>query len=240
MMSENLLQRIRRSIGHYKRSLFPDPVSKLYSENEYLTAYAKHTDMRVDKDPHQAIGGLWEEMGTLQFDFLVQHGLRPGHTLLDIGCGTLRGGQHFIQYLNPCNYTGIDISPKAIEYGLTLVRQGGLQEKKPVLMVNKDLTFGSFQNQTFDYILAQSVFSHLLPEHIQECFNNIGRIMGTRSAFFFTYNDAGAFEQTGVKDFRYPFSFFENIATKCNVSLEDMSSAYPHPHDQRMVRAVKQ
>ncbi|MGG6294672.1 hypothetical protein ACQ4M4_09620 [Leptolyngbya sp. AN02str] len=38
----------------------------------------------------QFIGGLWEELGQLQFDFLKENGLLPEHRLLDMGCGSLR------------------------------------------------------------------------------------------------------------------------------------------------------
>ena len=33
------------------------------------------------------VGGRWEELGRLQFDFLCDHGLRPEHVLLDVACG---------------------------------------------------------------------------------------------------------------------------------------------------------
>lgn len=55
-----------------------------------------------------AVGGMWKEIGRLQFDFLVAHGLAPSHLLLDMGCGTLRGGLHFIRYLEPGHYWGVD------------------------------------------------------------------------------------------------------------------------------------
>jgi hypothetical protein len=38
------------------------------------------------------VGGLWEAMGKLQFDFLISRGLKPEHVFLDIACGPLRGG----------------------------------------------------------------------------------------------------------------------------------------------------
>lgn len=91
-----------------------DEVSALYRDLPYLEAYSeaysRYTDLRVRSDPQQAIGGHWEALGKLQFDYLVANGLKPGHRLLDIGCGTLRGGRHFIRYLAPGGYTGIDIS----------------------------------------------------------------------------------------------------------------------------------
>ena len=47
----------------------------------------------------EAVGGLWDEMGRLQFDFLVAQGLQPHHKMLDIGCGSMRGGRHFVNHL---------------------------------------------------------------------------------------------------------------------------------------------
>src|ERR1700678_1283527 len=38
------------------------------------------------------VGGLWEVIGKLQFDFLISRGLKPEHVFLDIACGPLRGG----------------------------------------------------------------------------------------------------------------------------------------------------
>jgi len=55
------------------------------------------------------IGGMWEEVGELQFNFLLKTGLKPHHQLLDLGCGSLRGGIHFIKYLQKNNYWGTDI-----------------------------------------------------------------------------------------------------------------------------------
>lgn len=56
--------------------------------------------------PRGYVGGLWHELGELQFRFLVDQGLRPEHVLLDIACGSLRGGVRFVPYLNPGNYLG--------------------------------------------------------------------------------------------------------------------------------------
>ena len=36
------------------------------------------------------VGGMWDEVGALQFEYMQSAGLRPGHRLLDMGCGALR------------------------------------------------------------------------------------------------------------------------------------------------------
>lgn len=224
------LRRLLRRLVNRKR------VRELYEGKDYLEAYAKHTDMRTDEDPHAAVGGMWEELGKLQFEFLVENGLRPHHQMLDIGCGTLRGGRHFIQYLDAGNYTGTDISARAIEVAGQLVESEGLSQKRPTLRVSTgmDLRFEEFGPQSFDYLLAQSVFTHLKTEHIEECFQHIGRIMRPEALFFFTYYEGPEFRQRGRKTFEHPASFFESLAKACGFELTDCAASYPHPSGQRM------
>jgi SAM-dependent methyltransferase len=218
-----------------------DPrLRQLYSEHSYLDAYRQHTDLRVEADPQAAVGGRWEEIGRLQFDFLLRRGLRPHHRLLDLGCGTLRGGRKLIPYLEPGNYSGIDISAKAIGYAKELVQSEGHAERLPRLSVIRDDNpgFGEFAGDHFDVILAQSVFTHLPPEHIEGCLERIGPMMAARSVFFFTYLPASEIVRTGLKDFRYPLSFFEAVASRHGFALGDLSEDYPHPWGQRMLVTV--
>ena len=45
------------------------------------------------EEPHRGVvGGMWDEIGKLQFEFMVKQGLKSEHKFLDIGCGSLRGG----------------------------------------------------------------------------------------------------------------------------------------------------
>ena len=65
---------------------------RLFQKGDYLKAYTENTNLKAQIDPAMAIGGLWDQMGQHQFDFLKKKGLKPQHKLLDIGCGSLRGG----------------------------------------------------------------------------------------------------------------------------------------------------
>ncbi len=216
-------------------------VRKLHEQKSYLDAYSAHTDARIPEEPHAAIGGSWDAMGRLQFDFLARRGLRPHHTMLDIGCGTLRGGRHFIKYLDAGKYSGFDISEKVIEYGKQLVRDENLSGKQPVLLVSakKNLKFDEFNGKIFDFILAQSVFTHLPPECFEECFDYIGKIMHDQSAFYFTFFLGDRYEHFSIEDFRYPLSHLQSLADEHGFSLKDYSSEYPHPIGQRMVEIKK-
>lgn len=214
-------------------------IQELYGRRDYLEAYSRHTDLRVEKNPERAVGGDWERLGWLQFEFLKNAGLKPTHALLDIGCGTLRGGRHFIRYLDAGNYYGMDISRGAIRFAAELVSAEGLTHKRPTLLVNEnaDLKFGEFANTRFDFILAQSVFTHLGDDSIEECFSHIGSVMHRDSRFYFTFSPSEKPRRVGFKDFSYPFSFFEKVAGKNGFALRDCAEGYPHPKGQIMVEA---
>lgn len=212
----------------------PD-VKALYASLPYLEAYIAHTDQRVEADPKSAVGGMWDEIGSLQFDYLTANGLRPESTILDLGCGTLRAGRHFIRYLQPLHYTGFEISSKALEFAEYLVEDEGLAHKHPSLILNSSRTLRFEElGGTFDFLLAQSVFTHLLQEHIEECFAHVAKLMHNSSVFFFTFAESEKFERNNKKNFLQPFSFYEQLAKKYGFIIE-LRDNYDHPRNQRMV-----
>ena len=91
---------IRRLYDRFRIRL----ANRRFLSADYLDAYAHHTDVKAAIDPKMAIGGLWESMATHQFEFMVKQGMTKNNTLLDIGCGSLRGGLRFIQYLDSGKY----------------------------------------------------------------------------------------------------------------------------------------
>ena len=114
---------------------------------------------RTQRELRAKVGGLWQQMGTHQFDFLVERGLQPSDHLLDVGCGVLRGGRHFVRYLDAGHYCGIDIADEMIVGAEQQLAEDGLTDKGARLRVTEtfDVDFG----QPFDFAIAQSVFTHL-------------------------------------------------------------------------------
>lgn len=136
---------------------------------------------------HRAVvGGRWEEMGRLQFAFLREHGLEPDHRFLDVGCGALRGGLHFVSYLEPGRYYGIDREQRLLDAGKTELAQADLQDRRPTLARIDDFGFERL-GQTFDFALAQSVFSHLPVNMITRCLVNMNRVLGPGGVFYATF-----------------------------------------------------
>ena len=98
-----------------------------------LNGYENTEDIRrsVSEGRHREIvGGLWDEIGRLQFEFLVANGLAPSSTLVDVGCGCLRGGIHFVSYLDDNLYFGIDSNLSLLDVGYDVALKSlGLQKK---------------------------------------------------------------------------------------------------------------
>jgi cyclopropane fatty-acyl-phospholipid synthase-like methyltransferase len=134
------------------------------------------------------IGNLWEELGTLQLDFLRKNGLTPQSSLLDVGCGSLRLGVRAVDYLEPGNYWGTDISDSLIQAGYdNEIVPAGLQSKLPRqnLVADAAFTFAGITHDV-DFIIAQSVFTHLPMNHLRLCLANLAEHVNTPCRFYLT------------------------------------------------------
>jgi SAM-dependent methyltransferase len=135
------------------------------------------------------IGGMWDEVGALQLDFLRGQGLKPDHRLLDVGCGSLRGGVHFVRYLDAGRYYGLDISEALIEAGYNQeIGALGLRQKLPRTNLLTTANFDATSwGASFDMALAQSVFTHLPLNQIALCLEQIARVMKPGGVFYATF-----------------------------------------------------
>jgi ubiquinone/menaquinone biosynthesis C-methylase UbiE len=129
---------------------------------------------------------MWEEIGKLQFDYLVEQGLEPGHRMLDVGCGSLRGGVHFVGYLEDGRYHGLDINPQLLEAGRGELARAGLGDRRVELIADEAFSFGRF-GERFDFALAQSVFTHLPLNSIMRCLSEMERVLVDGGRFYATF-----------------------------------------------------
>jgi 2-polyprenyl-3-methyl-5-hydroxy-6-metoxy-1,4-benzoquinol methylase len=108
----------------------------------------------------------WEQSGLNQLNVLIENGLKKDMKLLDVGCGELRGGVHFIKYLDPYNYYGIDSNYKFIEDGIKY-ELGNLQNKVDSnnFLVTDNFDIEKFKIK-FDMGIVNSVFKFLSKKQI--------------------------------------------------------------------------
>lgn len=119
----------------------------------------------------------YDLLGAMQFRLLTTMGLREHHRLLDFGCGSLRAGKLFIPYLQPENYFGIDPNNWLIEDGISKhLGQDLVRLKRPAFANNSDFTI-PFQDFGFDFILAQSIFSHSGVDIVEKLLREFARVL---------------------------------------------------------------
>ncbi len=178
--------------------------------------------MRPDRNAHRGyVGGMWEEIGKVQIDFMVGQGLKPDDIFVDVACGSLRAGRHFISYLDPNNYLGLDHNGWLIEAGLKQeVPKNVSKEKRPEFVISNTFEFKKFTRRP-KLGLAQSLFSHLTPDDIHLCLANLKEAMQPGGRFFATFipkgNRVAAFADRGILQPEY-----ENPAK----SADDMTFEY--------------
>jgi SAM-dependent methyltransferase len=137
-------------------------------------------------DHRAVVGGLWEQMGRKQFEYLVEQGLQPSHRFLDVGCGSLRGGIHFVRYLEPGNYCGLDIQQRLLDAGREELDAAGIDPASASLIQDDAFRFGRF-GQQFDFALAQSVFTHMPLNPIMRCLAEIEQVLRPKGRFYATF-----------------------------------------------------
>jgi SAM-dependent methyltransferase len=200
-------------------------------------------------DHRQAVGGMWDELGELQFRYLVDAGLKPDHKLLDVGCGSLRGGIRFVEYLEPGNYYGLDVNESLLDAGRQELEARGLGDRGANLLADDAFRFERF-GVPFDHAVAVSVFTHLPANHVSRCFGEMAKVLKPGASFHFTYFEAprarwlepivhepGGITSHADRDpFHYSREELRALADAQCLGVEFVGD-WAHPRDQRMARA---
>lgn len=106
----------------------------------------------------------YDLVSAMTFGLLTACGLRQHHTLLDVGCGSLRLGRLLIPYLNPAKYIGLEPNKWLIDDGLRYEVGASLADIRQPQFIY-DTSLASLSPETrIDYAVAQSIFSHTAPD----------------------------------------------------------------------------
>jgi len=201
--------------------------------------------MRSDasRSPEAAVGShsheYWLQVGKLQFDYATSHGLKPDMRMLEIGCGNLRAGRHFIDYLEPGCYYGLDISPDILLSAQDTIADYDLCAKLPHLTLVNNLRLHFLPDAAFDFVHAHSVFSHSPIEVIDECLANVGRILAPGGFFDFTFDRTEGPEHHVLReDFYYRTETLIALAAKHGLDATFMDDWEQNGHPQSKIRVT--
>jgi hypothetical protein len=193
-----------------------------------------------EEDHRFYVGDHWDLMGKLQFDFLREHGLLPRHTLMDIGCGCLRGGVKYLDYLDNNRYYGLDVNKKLILKGVDLELSDEQREKitDETFIVSDKF---EFDERSFDYAIAFSLFTHLSENKIKLCLRNL-KADKFYATFFIVDEQIDTMTQVdGVETFSYtdPYHYTREEITNMGKSSGwnvEFIGEFGHIRGQQMVK----
>ncbi|CAK7340877.1 unnamed protein product [Dovyalis caffra] len=115
------------------------------------------------EEHHSNYGEPWAG-GRDVFEFLAESShLSPNSRVLEIGCGTLRVGLHFIRYLSPEHFHCLERDELSLmaAFRYELPSQG-LLHKRPLIVRGEDMDFSKFgSGVVYDLIYASAVFLHM-------------------------------------------------------------------------------
>ena len=143
-------------------------------------------------DPHyRAYVGPPEDydlIAAMTFNLLTTLGLRQHHSLLDVGCGSLRIGRLLIPYLNRGKYFGVEPNEWLVKEAITRELGETLVDiKRPTFFFTDSPESVARGETAFNFALAQSIFSHCGLDLIKAWLSAISRLLAEDGALIATF-----------------------------------------------------
>jgi len=167
----------------------------------------------------------FRKRGWKEFDWFLRRNLRCDMTCIDYGCGNLRIGQHFIEYLEARRYLGLDIIDSFYRDGLTMIDGKIISRSQPRFLVISDEALQRASAARADLIFATTVIQHVPPQELTMFFGNVIGLMHETSVAIVHYKTALVSARIGATAWAHsPVSLISVIACvdpQMHVRIED-------------------
>ena len=206
---------------------------------------------RGEESRHSLAGPvyLWKMKRDFQIEYLKSVGLKPHHSLLDLGCGTLRGGILIIKYLQKGHYVGIESRKHVLEEGKKELLRYDLNDKEPLLIISDDMATIKLDIK-FDFIWAFSVLIHMEDKILNDCLDLVQRHLKDLGVFYANVN-IGDREDGSWQGFPVAWrslDFYDESGSRHGLIVTDMGTLESLGHhsgsrsqdSQRMLRFTKE
>jgi SAM-dependent methyltransferase len=208
--NDNDEKRAPLQIGHHKKIL-KNIRRWLYELRSYVPG------LREQHHFEKMVGpvGFWNELQRYQFGVVERNGLKPNHTLLDIGCGPLQGGIAFIRYLEPGGYTGVDIQPRHVAAARRQIERYRLESKKPRIIESAAFGDEVLRDAGFNYMWASQILYYFDEKKLSELFAMARRRLKPGGKLLGDFIDPDRFDAIyypGCNFLRYPIEKVQSLA----------------------------
>lgn len=195
---------------------------------------------RVDPNHRGNFLGIGREF---REHFIDLGGLRPDHTVLDIGSGCGRMAVPLLDYLNTGTYDGIEIMKKSVTWCRRAITARHPNFRfhhadvfnhayNPIGHAKAEDYQFPFSDHTFDFVLLTSVFTHMLPLAIDNYLREVSRVLKPSGTCFATWFllDAEAKDLSRTHkeplDFQFDFGLYRSVDS----NIPERAVAYDQEH----------
>lgn len=177
--------------------------------------------------PHAAEQAPWRDYvaknakystGAAVFQLMLRAGLEQEHTLVDVGCGSLRVGRFLITYLNAGNYVGVEPNTWLVEAAKEH-EIGTLSDVKQAEFYTFDDFDLSHLERKFDWVMIANVLVHASHGQIEQAIRTSKAVLNPGGRFIGDFYPVGP-DYTG-DDFRYP-----DIATHTESCIQKLKGDF--------------
>lgn|GEM_PF-1258737 len=187
----------------------------------YADFYAARISRKLDKgQAHRTLGRFlfthdafapqdqnreisFDKEGRNYFEQILSYGLTEPATVVDYGCGSLRVGQHFIRYLRPGAYWGLDITERFYHDGLSLLPGDLVADKRPNLRLINLHGIAEARAAHPDAVFSIAVLKHVPFAEMEQYWRNIADLMTVSSFAFITCDVASKTVRTSSMNWAY-------------------------------------
>lgn len=140
----------------------------------YLAAYPE------DEAVARSVGGAFEHFGVLEHSILRQFGLKPNHSVIDVGCGSGRLTSQLTRYPK-LRYLGLDVVPELLDYNR---RKAARPDFKLELVAGNTIPA---PDESANFVTYFSVFTHLLHEESYAYLEQTYRVLAPGGRVVFSF-----------------------------------------------------
>ena len=173
----------------------------------------------------------WLEIGDRWVETMeTWGGLRPGHRVLDVGCGVGRMAIALASALDEHgSYEGFDVQKRAIKWCKQEIEPRWPRSRFQVVNVRSSTyrRLGRedassfrfpFEDEEFDFVFMTSVFTHMLRDEIENYLRETRRVLAPDGRCLITYYVLNDEVRSAIADGRARYSFAHEVAPGCYVA----------------------
>lgn len=176
--------------------------------------------------------------GFRYFRWFERRSLRPDMVCVDYGCGSLRVGQHFIRYLDPGHYLGLDVVDRFYEDGLTLIDPATVAAKRPYFSAIDPSALDLAARRNPDLIYSTAVLQHVPPDELDHYFRAIVAMMGRRCVAIANFKRSRKTERIGSSAWTHEPAELAAAVRRVDPSMLVQVENDPEHHEDRHPQAM--